>query len=206
MFVSLKHLKFILLSLLLIGNAAEGANLNKEEMGSLLKKYQFVGAISGQFEQSKKIKELDITLKSSGIFKVTRDQSTELVEWKINKPEEFRICIDSQALYLKDKNMKQPLRHPMDQANTNDPTGFSKLQYIFKNDIESLSKEFAMKKNGNEIILSGKNTMALTLDKQGFVQRVKITEAQGDESTILFKKVTLDKKARIEKTCQEVLK
>jgi hypothetical protein len=150
--------------------------------------------LSGQFKQSKNLKELDVEIKTEGNFQVLRPTpDTSVFHWNIEKPKPSNICIDGVGIVvdsgtpLKRKNLKfsEVGREAGDQIA-------SLLKIITMNQ-SRIAEEFNIQKQGGLFLLTPKNpgqaffeSSTLEIDKSGLVKKVLILEKSKDEIRIEF--------------------
>ncbi|WP_413293201.1 LolA family protein [Bdellovibrio sp. HCB185ZH] len=150
--------------------------------------------LSGQFKQSKSLKELDVEIKTEGNFQVLRPTpDTSVFHWNIEKPKPSNICIDGVGIVvdsgtpMKRKNLKfsEVGREAGDQIA-------SLLKIITMNQ-SRIAEEFVIQKQGGSFLLNPKNpaqaffeSATLDIGKSGLVKKVVILEKSKDEIQIDF--------------------
>ena len=205
----------IVFLLLICAQSAVAADLPLEKLKSELSVYQKNHSISGQFLQTKFIKELSLKLKSEGHFNVIQQKNKpDFIFWQILKPEEINICITGATLFIQTKNANksETIEQNLSDIEANDPTGMAKLHSLMIVDSEVLFKKFNITKIKNTLTLKTKNQkdninkIELTLNNNKLIEEVQVFDQNGDILKIQFIKLKKDNAVLKEKKCNELLK
>ncbi|UYL09604.1 outer membrane lipoprotein carrier protein LolA [Bdellovibrio sp. SKB1291214] len=157
--------------------------------------------LTGQFKQSKILKELDVEIKTEGRFQVLRPTPEKSVfHWNITKPKPSNICIDGVGIVV-DSGMP-PQRKNLKFSEVGKEAGdqIASLLKIITMNQNRITEEFVVQKQGAQYLLTPKNlekaffeTATLDINKDGLVKNVLIKEKSKDEIRIEF----LDMKTQV---------
>jgi hypothetical protein len=179
-------------------------NLNEANLSEMLKKYQKDLFISGQVKQEKWIKDLEITLKSTGVFEIAQLEKTGLlVDWQILKPEPLHICIEDQKIYIKDNQQKNPIEQDLGQMNSQGQGSMVTLKALMASDTTLLFKEFpSVTKTFETLTLKNdKLTVDIKMDESKYIKEIRFAESNGDVLKIEFFNIKKNKKSQLTKKC-----
>lgn len=191
---SMMKAKFIFLLLWSIGAAAQ----NKADLVSL--ELQDFRRLQGQFRQTKKIKDLNIELKSEGKFDLNKSTTAAwIVHWQAMKPKPLLVCIDEVGLVIdsvagadrKKKNLK------FSEVGEKAGSQISKMMRLMTLDLQQQNQDFLIEKSGTTKagtlwLLTPKELGQSFFAKahiqvsQGLVRDLVMTEKNGDEMHFEF--------------------
>jgi hypothetical protein len=150
--------------------------------------------LTGQFKQSKILKELDVEIKTEGRFQVLRPTAESSVfHWDIVKPKPSNICIDSVGIVV--ASGTPPKRKNLKFSEVGKEAGdqIASLLKIITMNQDRIAEEFVIQKQGAQYLLTPKNlpqaffeTATLDINKEGLVKNVLIKEKSKDEIRIEF--------------------
>lgn len=185
---------FALLQILAV-SAAAAEPVSKD----VLIKLNSFAQIQGQFTQVKTLQELDVTIKSEGLFSITKFVSNKsLFHWSIKKPTSSFICIDSEGLQISsepaDKSTtakKKQIKFSEMGTETNDQIlNFFKLLSLNQ---ENAAELFTIERSGQGFLLTPKDkekslfkTVQIEINKQGLVDNLIVEEKSQDKIAIHF--------------------
>lgn len=185
--------------------------LNAKQVADLLKKFSNPHLLNGQFVQTKYIKDIDISLKSEGFFTLTQiSRSTQNILWKIEKPEKINICIDENTLIIENLRLNKKNKINLNEVQSSDDTGLSKLSELFKLNSETLLKNYKVYNKNNTLLLLPLNNnnspftkAELILDPKKNIRSLFIKEENQDTLSIQFKNI---QETQIKNTNKEIIK
>ncbi|MBC7741432.1 MAG: outer membrane lipoprotein carrier protein LolA [Bdellovibrionaceae bacterium] len=174
---------------------ASSGVLSPAQIQTEFKKFEKPSKLSGQFEQKKKIKELDVTIETSGLYEIKKFSSTQMnLIWKIQKPDPMTVCMSEEAVVIDNPRIKKKTTLKLSEISQQDSSGLTKLVNLIKMNPEMLAKDFTiLKKDGHFLVTPNVDkgyqfsTADLQLDKQKNIQHLLLTEASGDTLEIFFK-------------------
>ncbi len=76
------------------------SSLSAPELERALSQYKKIKSLEARFDQVKTLKGLQITLKSSGSFRLRKEGDTAEVEWQVNKPGYLKLRITPSSLEI----------------------------------------------------------------------------------------------------------
>ena len=161
------------------------------------KKFDRPISLQAYFSQKKTIKELDITIETSGRFQILKkSQEQALVNWDFEKPEQIKICIDSTKIVYNNISLKKKSIFQASDMNQAQNPALAQLIDLIKLDSEKIYKKFDIKKNKNRIKASPKgenkkvfSAIEIEVDKNKNVTYAQITETTGDQLEIKFTQI-----------------
>ncbi len=198
---------FILVFLTFILSTGQAAPLTAVQLKEMLKKYQKDLFLQGQVKQEKLIKELDLRLKSEGLFEIHKSSAQGLtIDWNIKKPENLHVCIEGSTLYIQDSNQKAPIQQDLNKVDDQSQGSFAVLRTLMEMDTDRLLKDFSVYKAKDQLTLESKKvTVHISLNKDDLFKQIKFVEASGDELKIDFVNVKQLKQNASSKKCLERL-
>ena len=161
---------------------------------ALLKLNSFA-QIEGQFTQVKTLQELDVTIKTEGVFSITKSVANKsLFHWSIKKPNPSFICIDSEGLQISsgaETTKKKKIKFSEMGSETNDQIlNFFKLLSLNQ---ENAADLFTIEKAGKGFLLTPKakekslfKSVKIEINNQGLVENLQVEEKSQDQIAIHF--------------------
>lgn len=186
--------------------------LNLEEIKKEFKKFEKPSLLSGHFEQQKKLKELDVEIKTSGKFRIKRlsAQKVALI-WKIEKPDSMMVCIDEQTVVFDNPRLKKKTTLKMSEISQQDSSGLTKMVHLIKMNPETLEQDFIITGGPKKFTVVPKNKgdyqfaqAILELDAQKNLKQVVLHEVNEDSLHIQFtntKETSMNRMQIMEKAC-----
>lgn len=199
-----QFLMSVLLGALLLHSralAAESLYLQVDEIQHLFKSISKPTLISGQFVQSKLIKDLSVTLNTSGSYKIYKYSADDFkVIWNIQSPEKMNICIDSERFVFENLTAKKKNTLKLDELSQNDSSGLSKLIHLIKLNPKEISTHFNIQKLNLDLLIIPKQenqfsflNAVVSLDKFKNLKQLKLNEKSGDQLEMKFLKTVENK-------------
>ena len=155
--------------------------------------------IQGQFTQVKTLQELDVTIKTEGLFSIAKSVSNKsLFHWNIKKPTSSFVCIDSEGLQISSESTdksttakKKQIKFSEMGTETNDQIlNFFKLLSLNQ---ENAAELFTIQRSGTGFLLTPKDkekslfkAVQIEINKQGLVDNLVVEEKSQDKITIHF--------------------
>lgn len=156
--------------------------------------------LQGAFEQVKKLKDLDVEIRSSGSFEIFRPKgSSPVIHWDLRKPSETKICIDGQGIFVEKSQGATRKSHSVDFDEAGKKTGeqLRVLTNLLAFDLRALEKMFGIVRLANALTVTPKKpaeaffeSATVLVDAKGFAKQVSIQEKTKDELTIVFSNVS----------------
>ena len=159
--------------------------------------------LSGRFEQTKTIAEVELTLQTSGSFEVHK--KTSIVHWNIEKPKNSTICIDKEGVAIRGGGTTKSFK--FSEVGNDVGRQVAQLTQLMSMDRPALEKEFNIKKEGSLYKLTPKEKAAMfssaeiSVGARGLVERVVLKEKSGDSLDIRFSKMVTSKESGKESSC-----
>mgnify|MGYP003387093472 CR=1 FL=1 len=195
--------RFLLSALLLLStaSAAESSYLQADEIHRLLKNISKPTLTTGQFEQSKYIKDLSVTLKTSGTYKIYKYNADDFkVIWNIQSPEKMNVCIDTERFVFENLATKKKNILKLDELSQNDSSGLSKLIHLIKLNPKEITTHFNIQKQTGDLLIIPKQenqfsflNAVVSLDKLKNLKQMKLKEKSGDQLEMRFLKTVENK-------------
>lgn len=169
--------------------ASESQHLSESEFSAILHRYQNFFTLKTQFTQVKTITDLGIQLKSEGTLTIIRPST---VVWKVLKPSPLTVTINDKQVSM--ENEVFLLSSAPSQVS-------QKLAFVIswlRMDTHTLAENFSIRRTHENVyqllpkqekkdsLIIG--SFEITLNSQGYVERVIITEISGDRLDIHFAK------------------
>lgn len=182
----------LLLSLLL--SVAHGSTLIEDVQAQLAKKQN----INGTFKQTRFVKQMAVTLNSSGNFQLDKAKG---LAWSQTEPFEYKFKVDGDRIELVNKDSA-----PQVITKESQPMLFAFSQTflaLFSGDMSALNKQFEVKSAGTkqkwnfDLVPRDESTRravkGLNVSGGSAVDHVRVEDSQGNTMTIEFQ---LAKEAR----------
>ena len=160
-------------------------------------------SLAGNFDQVKRIKELDLEIKTAGDFRVLRPKiGAPVFFWNIKTPKPSKICIDDIGLVMNEKSMS------FSEVGAEAGSQISDMLKIVSMDSKGIEESFKVEKVKDKMLLTPKaaeksffKSAELTLNSEGLVRRLVLTEKSADQMDIQFSNLKAQSKpsARVEK-------
>lgn len=178
---------FTFVAAVFLQSLAQGVDLSPTELKEHLKLYSSMGSFRSHFIQVKKLKEVELELKSSGTLTVRRPRE---VIWEVKKPAALTLKMDGKNLTLRTANSETT-------ALTAGFKGLDKLVAWLKLDAAEIAREYHVsrepsgelncrprKAESNDPFVS----MKLRLRTDGSLSQLLLDERSGDQLDISFTK------------------
>lgn len=181
----------ILLTLLFSapGFAPENQALSEAEFSSILHRYQSFSSLKTSFTQIKTITDLGIQLKSEGTLSINRPST---VIWQVLKPGPLTVTINDKQVSMENETFL------LSSAPSKVSQKLALMISWLKMDTAKLYENFSILRLRENVYrltprqkksdAMGIGAFEITLNSQGYVERVLITEVSGDLLEILFLK------------------
>jgi outer membrane lipoprotein-sorting protein len=152
--------------------------------------------LSGQFSQSKYVKDLDVTLNTQGNFRIRRLLAGgSVVHWNVQKPKASSICIDEKGVVLGNQQLN------FSDISSGDVGPLGGLLKLMTLDPDQIHSEFKVEKEVQKKVQKKEVFFVLTqlhpnlaffeyakiqLDRRGLLKKLVLHEKSQDEMTISF--------------------
>ena len=155
--------------------------------------------LTGEFKQTKYLKELDVRIETKGDFQIARNPAGPVVHWNVQAPAATAICIDQTGIVVqsggddRDPGKKKDLKFAEVGPSLGGQVG--SLMKILAMDETQIAQDFRVEKRNDRFVLSPKNaadifdTVSLRLNSRRLVDEVILHEKSGDEMRIIFSKL-----------------
>lgn len=126
--------------------AVESEFLTPEMASSTFKKFTGPTLLTGSFQQIKIIKDIDVTLKTSGQFKIQKTTPENVtIFWQIEKPQPMKVCITPENIVMDNPLLKKKTTLKLGEISDQDGSGLSKLVHLLKLDPVEITSQFNIK-------------------------------------------------------------
>lgn len=173
---------------------AQAGPMSEAELSKRLASYQNLKAFEVPFQQTKKLKGLDLKLRSKGLLTVHR-QSPYLISWKVTEPAPLEIRIEEKKVEIISGEPQKQTRQSFDpkQAGSQEATkGFARLGAWMRMDATELARNYNIEAEaGNQISFQPREPdsirqVKLQVGPNGQLKSMKLFEASDDEVEIEF--------------------
>jgi hypothetical protein len=172
--------------------------LTVDQIKADFKKFQKPSLVKGEFEQNKTIKELGVSIKTSGVFEITQITAEQsLVLWEIRKPEKVKICLDGNKLVYEDLKLRKKMVLKASDISSADNPAISKLVELLKMNPEKIGDDFKIKKmNAKYVVFPKKDdknffiSAEITLNRDKNITSMKLIESNEDTLEIKMKNIS----------------
>lgn len=185
-----------LVSGLLIASTATGRpaaqSVSSEALSKVLNAYQNISHLEVDFQQTKKLKDIDLKLESSGILKVDPPHG---VLWRVIKPNPVMVTLSQQTIVIQTASGTQTFSQS-ENPSEKDRKSFSNMLGWLKLDAEAISNQYEVTQPGpSQYRFVAKDKKATSLQNlemqmtpEGHIRVLKIEEESGDSIEIRFGK------------------
>lgn len=206
----------VLLDALLLNSYAFASSdkyLLAGEIQTVLKSTNQPTLLRGNFEQTKFIKDLDVTITTSGTYEIFKDSNENFkIIWKIKVPEPMIICIDNTKFVIENNLTKKKNILKLEELSLKDSSGMSRLIHLIRLDPNYISNHFNIKKHKEDLLISPIQLDQFTflnaivnLDKSKNIEKITLNEKSGDRIEIKFLKTVESKSSNkidlVSKSC-----
>ncbi len=178
------------------------------QLKQALNAYQKISTLKVDFNQTKTLKEMGVSLQSSGTFTLSRGSAASgpSVVWEVRKPSPLKVTLNSQEMVLETPTQATPsteqgktdIQHfRLSEATQNNQTrNLAALTAWLSLDAKVLDETYHIyqtEPRGYQFLPKDSNTapwkeLRLKLNSKNHVESVSILENSGDQMTILFGK------------------
>ena len=179
------------------------AGMTSAEIRQELTPLQAFSLLKGHFEQIKTIKDLNVSIKTTGEYELSKDQSGQvMVRWKIQKPEPMNICIDVKQIVFDNLGLHKKTTLKLEEVSQQDSSGMTKLMSLIRLDPQEMNQNFNIDKKKSLLIVTPKELKAnsfkkaeIELDHGKNLKSVNLVESNEDTLQIQFTKTKVDRAA-----------
>ncbi|MCX6112776.1 MAG: outer membrane lipoprotein carrier protein LolA [Proteobacteria bacterium] len=168
---------------------------NNEEIKQQFKKLNELANFEVAFQQTKMLKDLNFTIKSSGNLKVSKPSN---IVWKVTQPSYLEVNIDPDTVTIVSKEMdgttqKQIYKYDKRPKNAEGYSSLLNLMSLLSMNIEQLVKEYdIVEKSKKKFLFTPKlksdvfKNILVQLGNDNLIKRVDLQESSGDTINIIF--------------------
>ncbi len=184
----------MILAVILCFSQWASASMTQSEVAKMLHRYESVKSIEASFTQVKTLKDMNMSIKSSGTFKITRPNQ---ILWKIKEPAPVSIIISAQEIKIQSGQGTGAQTEIYKLSSL--PSGkmaksMSGLMAWLNLDSKEIYKNYDVTSTEkNQYVFTPKDkdaqgfkTLGMTLDNKGFVKKIKMVEISDDTIDIEF--------------------
>ncbi|MFZ3231631.1 MAG: outer-membrane lipoprotein carrier protein LolA [Pseudobdellovibrio sp.] len=174
--------------------ASEAEFLDAKTIQQNFKTFSKPSILSGQFEQTKTIKDLQVSIKTIGKFKIKKATQQHIeVLWQIQKPEQMNVCISEDQIIFDNILLKKRTTLKLSEISSQDSSGLSKLIHLIKLDPNEISTGFNIQIKDGKILVfpKVKNQYSflhaeLELDSNKNLKKIFLVEPSEDSLEVNF--------------------
>lgn len=177
------------------GRLAKSGAAHKSTLSELPQISRFE-RLSGNFQQVKFLRELDVKIQTSGQFQINRsDSENSVVHWNLERPKKSQICIDREGLVIDSMNGSVSSKRRLNFSEVGQEAGdqIVSLTKLITMDFRVAEKDFRIEKKGKTFILKPNESKGaffesakLELTPEGYLKNIEIKEKSQDEIQIQF--------------------
>lgn len=194
---------WVLLVSFLIQSTFSWAGMTSDEIRQELTPIQAFSSLTGHFEQIKTIKDLNVSIKTTGEYQLSKDKSGQvMVRWKIQKPEPMNICIDGKQIIFDNISLHKKTKLKLEEVSQQDSSGMTKLMSLMRLDPQEMTQAFNIDKKKSLLVVTPKEVKThsfqkaeVELDHKKNLKSVNLVESNDDTLQIQFTKTKINNAA-----------
>ena len=194
----MRHFRSAIVVLLFITANSRANELTRDELAKRLSAYQDLKSFEVPFSQTKKLKGMDLELRSKGLLRVKR-RDPYSVDWKVQEPARLDVRIQSDKIEILSGEGEKQTRQIFDrkQATSVEATkGFGSLGAWMRMDATELSQKYRIESAGLDRMIflprmkeEALKKVEIRVGKDGHLSRMQLLEHSDDEIEIEFGKL-----------------